>query len=384
MSNDYQICTRCIMDTTDPDITFDEKGFCNHCRKYEKKVKNNLFLDEEGQGKLQQLLDVIKENGKNKDYDCVVGVSGGVDSTFMVYTVIKFGLRPLLVHIDNGWNSELAVRNIEGIVKTLKLNLHTYLVDWEAFKDLQVSFLKASVPDAEIPTDHLCKAVLYSIAVKRGIKYIISGSNVATEGIMSKRWGYGINDWRYIKSVHKIFGNTSLKHLPHMSFFIWMYYTFIKKIQTIRILDYVRYNKRDAMKIIQDKFGWEYYGGKHYESIYTRFLQGYILPRKFNIDKRKAHLSSLICSEQIGREEALKEMQISPYPDENMMRKDRECVIKKLGFTEQEFEKIMHMPPKSFLDYPNTHSLKTVVRNFSYVAKKYRLIPKQWVIDFDL
>ena len=348
------------------------------------KAKNNLFLDEAGQQKLTRLINEIKERGKNKEYDCIAGVSGGVDSTYMVYTIQKLGLRPLVVHVDNGWDSELAVKNIERVLETLNLDLYTYVMDWETFKKLQVSFLKASVPDAEIPTDHAYRAALYQIAAKRGISYIISGSNVVTEGIMPVSWSYGSSDWRYIRYLHKKFEGTSLKNYPHTSFFQWLYYVFVKGIKTIRILDYVSYNKQAAMQIIQDELGWKYYGGKHYESIYTRFFQGYILPRKFNFDKRKAHLSTLICSGQISRGMALEEMEDDPYPGKRMMEEDREYVIKKLEFTEEEFEEIMSLPPKKFSDYPTMVPLKRRIRAFSKVAKELKLVPRQWIIDFDL
>ena len=352
MKRVYQICTRCIMDTTDPNIQFDENGVCNHCRGYDKKVKQRLFWGEAGQQKLNKLVNEIKAKGKNKKYDCIIGVSGGVDSTLVAYTVKKLGLRPLAVHVDNGWDSELAVSNIGKALEKLDIDLCTCVVDWEEFKDMQLSFLRASVPDAEIPTDHALIAILYQVAAKEGVQFYICGYNITTEGILPSAWSYGHRDWKYIKGVHKKFGKLKLRSFAHCSLFGFLYNIFAKRIKTIRILNYMTYNKKDATEIIKKDLGWESYGAKHHESIYTRFLQTYILPRKFNIDKRRAHLSTLICSGQITREKALKEIEHEPYPSEEMMKNDKKYVLEKLGLTEVEFEEIMSFPIKTFRDYP--------------------------------
>lgn len=353
MKEEIQICTRCVMDTTDPDIEFNEEGICNHCIKSESIIKGiQLFNKEVQNEKFNKIIDEIKQAGRNKKYDCIIGVSGGVDSTYVAYIVKKAGLRPLAVHLDNGWNSELSVSNIEKTLKVLDIDLYTEVLDWEEFKDLQLSFLKASVPHCEHPTDHAITAILYKVASMNNVRYIILGSNISTESYGVKSWSGGQRDWKYIKSIQKIFGNVKLKSYPNLSGSKLFFYKYIKGIKTVNILDYVAYVKEDAMRIIQKELGWQYYGGKHYESIYTRFFQTYILPRKFNIDKRKIHLSPLIASGQITREEALEELRKEIYPN-NLIQDDKEFVIKKLGLSEKEFDDIMDAPVKSFWDYPS-------------------------------
>ena len=367
----YKICTRCIMDTTDPDIQFDENGVCNHCRKYEERVRKELHYDEAGQQKLNQLISEIKEEGKDKEYDCIIGLSGGVDSTMVAYTVVKkLALRPFAIHLDNYWNADIAEGNIENIVKKLDIDLYTYKVDWEEFKNLQLSFLKASVANCEAPTDHALVAYLYHTAAEKRIPHIISGSNIVTEGILPKSWGYTYFDWRQVKGIHKKFGKIKLKSYSHLTLLDWIYYTFVKKVQFIPILNYIPYNKKDAKELIARELGWKDYGPKHFESIYTRFFQAYILPTKFGFDKRRAHLSTLICSGQITREEALEEMKRNPYPDENMLKDDKDYVIKKLGLTEEELEKIMSQPIKMYKDYPNNEFLYNKFNSFIKLAKK--------------
>lgn len=375
MTNDYRICTRCIMDTTDPDIQFDENGVCNHCKGYDDSARSLLRPDAAGQQELERVVSEIKARGKGKDHDCIIGVSGGVDSSFVAYMVKQLGLRPLVVSMDNGWDSELAVSNVEKVAKWLDTEVHKCVLEWEEFKDLQLSFLRASVSDAEIPTDHAIGAVLYRTAMQNDISYIISGSNMVTEGILPGSWTYGIWDWKYIRSVHQGFGKTELRNFPHYSMLDSLYYTSVKKIKTVRILNYQPYVKKEAMHILEAELDWEYYGGKHYESIYTRFLQGYILPRKFNIDKRKAHLSTLICSGQTTRAEALEEMKRAPYPEE-MQQEDRVYVIKKLGLTEAEFEEIMSLPVRTHADYPNSERFRRSIKGLVRTAQKLRLLPR--------
>lgn len=370
MVTNYQICKRCIMDTSDPEIEFDEKGLCNHCKDYDKRIAKELHYDKAGQEKLREIVNKIKKRGKNKKYDCLIGVSGGTDSTTVLYHLKKLGLRPLAVHLDNGWDSELSVKNIELVLKRLNIDLYTYVLDWEEFKDLQLSFLEASIANAEIPTDHAIVALLYRTAAQRGIKYIISGGNIATEAIMPESWMYDAKDWKIIKSIQKKFGEKKLKSFLHLNLFDCFYYTFIKRIKYIPILNYIRYDKKEAKAILEKELGWRDYGLKHYESIYTRFFQGYILPKKFGIDKRRAHLSTLICSGQITREEALEEMKENPYPDERIMKEDREYVIKKLGLSEEKFEKIMSQPIKSYKDYPNNSLFFSQASIFTKLAKK--------------
>lgn len=348
----YQICVRCVMDTTDTEITFDKNGICNHCHAYEKVVKSILWDEQESKVRLGKLVQKIKQAGKNKEYDCVIGVSGGVDSTYVAYLVKQLGLRPLAVHLDNGWNSALAVTNIEKTLKKLDIDLYTVVLDWEEFRDLQLAFLRASTPDSEIPTDHAITAVLMQIARQHKIKYIIGGSNIRTEAIMPSSWSQGIRDWKYIKNVHKQFGTVALKTFPHFTLLDFILSRTVKGLRWVDILNYINYNKTEAMQLLENELGWVYYGGKHYESIYTRFFQSYILPEKFNADKRRGHLSTLICSGEITRERALEELNSPIYPSE-LLAKDKDFVIKKLSLSSEEFNKIMSLPQKSIADYPS-------------------------------
>jgi N-acetyl sugar amidotransferase len=354
----YQICTKTIMDTVaDPNITFDSFGVCNYAKEYEKLCEIRIPKTKEQCAKqLAESVAKIKEIGEKNAYDCIIGVSGGVDSTYLAYYVkYTLGLRPLAIHLDNGWNSELAVSNIEKILKKLDIDLYTHVLQWNEFKDLQLSFLKASTPDGEIPTDHAITAILYKMASKFGIKYIISGTNVKTEGIMPRRWSDGHLDWLYIKHIQKKFGREKLSTYPHLTILSYFVYIVFKRIKKISILDYIEYDKPKVVKFLEDELGWEDYGGKHYESIYTRFFQGYVLSEKFKIDKRRAHLSTMICSGMITRDFALEEIKKDPYPSKLMLQNDKEYVAKKLEISQDEFEKIMRLPHKFYRDFPNTH-----------------------------
>jgi len=353
--NPYRICTNCIMDTSDSEIRFDENGICNYCNAFDADVRKKLELAQAGKGMevLSGILNEIKRKGRNREYDCIVGVSGGVDSTYAAYNAVKLGLRPLAVHFDSGWNSELAVNNIENIVKNLKIDLYTFVADWPEMQNLQLAYFKASVSNCDIPQDHAFLGALYRVAVERRIKYIISGGNNATEFILPRTWGYNASDARNLKAIHQRFGTVKLKHYPSCSFFKrYFYYPYVKNIRIVRILDYLPYNKAEAKKIIIEKLGWRDYGGKHYESIFTKFFQAYYLPKKFGFDKRRAHLSSLIVSGQMTRENALREMGEPPYLQGKLME-DKEYVAKKLGITVEEFERILGTPIRSYKEFPS-------------------------------
>ncbi|MEZ4731755.1 MAG: N-acetyl sugar amidotransferase [Caldilineaceae bacterium] len=360
-SRPYQMCKRCVMDTSDPEIEFDAEGLCHHCRTYEELAKTHILPDAQRKQALDQLIIDIKQKGAGKNYDCIIGVSGGVDSTYLAYLVKQQGLRPLAVHMDNGWNSELAVSNIEKVLKKLDIDLYTNVLDWEEFKDLQIAFLKASVSDAEIPTDHAIWATLYKAADVQNVSYILLGANFVTESILPTSWTYGILDWRYIKSIHQQFGTTKLRKFPHLSFWdVRFRLPFIKGIKVVNFLDYVPFDKNEARRVLEEELEWRPYGGKHYESIYTRFFQGYILTQKFSIDKRRAHLSNLIMSKQISREEAFTELSHPPYAG-YMLEEDMEYLLKKFGFTEDEFNRIMTLPVKSYRNYPNSVGLSKAI-----------------------
>lgn len=351
---DYRVCTRCIMDTVaDRSITFNDAGECNHCQRYDALLESRVLRGEAAAFAREALRDRIANAGQGREYDCLIGVSGGVDSTYVAYLVKEMGLRPLAVHFDNGWNSELAVSNIEKVLNKLGIDLYTYVIDWEEFRDLQIAFLRSSTPDGEIPTDHAIFALLWKEAARRGIKFIISGMNFATESVSVPDWSYGHSDWRYVRAIHRRFGTRPLKTYPHFSFFDLGWINLVRGVRTVSILNYVEYDKAKAMRTLQDELGWVYYGGKHYESVYTRFWQGYVLPRKFGIDKRFGHLSDLVKSGQMTRGQAIEEIKTPPYPAE-LAEQDRDYVIKKLGMSEAAFEALMNLPPRSFRDYPNS------------------------------
>lgn len=344
------------MDTSDPEISFDEKGHCNHCNSFFRNAPRMLYRGEESDRQFRSVTEAIKRAGGKKEFDCLVGISGGVDSSYVAYTVKKAGLRPLVVHFDNGWNSELSIRNIENVVKKLGFDYQTYVVDWEEFRDVQMAYLEASVLDVETPTDHAFLAALYRIAAEYGIKHIITGSNFATEAILPKSWGYNSKDLRQLKAICRRFGRLKLRSFPALGFWKEFYYTYIRGIRLVRILQYVPYSKSIAIKTLSEELGWEYYGGKHYESLFTKFTQAYMLPVKFNVDKRRAHLSTLICNGEITREQALKALD-EPLYDPVQLRIDREFVCRKFGISDEKFTELMKRPVKTYRDYPNNERM---------------------------
>lgn len=346
---EYKICKKCVMDTSDPKIRFDKNGVCNYCRSYEESKKMYTPKVEEKSKHLRDMVDFCKKKGKGKKYDCIIGISGGVDSTYVAYKVKELGLRPLAVHLDNGWDAELAVSNIHTVLKKLDIELYTYVLDWEEFRSLQVAFLKASTPDSEIPTDHAITTVLKSFAIDEDVP-LIWGVNFSSESILPRAWSQGHMDWGYIKNVNKVFGKKKLKNFPHYSVYKRIYWKRIKGIRIFSLLDYIDYDKEKAKKYLIEKLGWRDYGGKHHESIYTKFFQAYILPTKFGFVKKRAHLSSLILAGQMTREAALKELE-KPLYDEDELQEHLIYVPKKLGLTKEEFEEIMNTPPRKYEDF---------------------------------
>ena len=340
-----QQCTKTVMDDiADPNISFDDKGVCNYYYEYFEKEQQHVKKGKEGADFFQKKINEIKQAGKNKPYDCILGLSGGVDSSYLAYLAKKEGLRPLVVHFDNGWNSELAVKNIETIVSLLGFDLYTYVINWEEFKDLQLAYLKASVIDIEVITDHAIAATLYQLAAKHKINYFLSGYNIVTEAILPKAWVFSKQDAENIKDIHKHYGTVPLKTFPMLTMAKKRYYSMLMNVESVPLLNYVDYNKNKVKDLLQKELNWKDYGGKHYESIWTRFYQGYILPEKFKVDKRKAHLSTLICSGQITKEEALEELK-QPIYNANQLEEDKEFVLKKLGLSENQFNKLMALSP---------------------------------------
>lgn len=363
MERPYQVCTRCIMDTSDPEITFDDAGVCNHCSAALERMDRELLPASQRQRALQDLVDKIKAEGNGKEYDCVIGVSGGVDSTMVALTVKQMGLRPLAVHFDNGWNSELAVDNIKKTLDNLGIDLLTHVVDWEEFRDLQLSFLRASVANCEAPTDHGITALLFQIAARHKVRFILSGSNLATEAILPISWGHYNQDLRHLKALHRRFGSRPLRTMPTISVPAYIYYVFVRRIRQIPLLNYIDYKKDEAKQVLTTELGWRDYGGKHYESVWTRFFQGYYLPTKFGFDKRRAHLSSLICSGQMTREQALTELDKPAY-DADLLRQDKQFVLKKFGLTQEELDQILRSAPKLATEYPSNYFLFHTLRKY--------------------
>jgi N-acetyl sugar amidotransferase len=334
------------MDTTVPGITFNDQGECNFCDYYQELASRTVLRDSSlRKAEFDRAMDTIKKSGKGRAYDCILGVSGGLDSTYLALLAKRNGLRPLLVHFDNGWNTELATKNIENIVNLLGFELHTFVMDWEEFRDIQRAYFMASVVDVEVPTDQFIFAALHRIAYKNKIKYILAGNNVVSESINPDGWVYKNKlDLINLRAIHNRYGSLKLKNLPRLGMYERYFYEAIQDIQTVNFLDLISYKKSEVMREIQTELGWRDYGGKHYESTFTRFYQGYYLPKKFNIDKRKAHWSNLILSGQATRTEALEDLRRPTYSLKDQ-EADKEYVIKKLGFTQEEWEGIMKSSP---------------------------------------
>ncbi len=363
------ICKKCVIGINDdPYIVFDENGICNHCNTYDLVLKRYEKFLQNRDEELVRIITEIKKNKKGK-YDCIIGVSGGTDSSYLAYLVNEWGLTPLAVHFDNGWNSELSVRNVENILNALNIDLYTYVVDWQEFRDLQRSYIDASVVDIEALTDHAITAILYQVASKLNVKYILSGSSTFTEGFLPSSWVYNKSDVINIKDIHKRYGKVKMKTYPHIGIIKSFYYRKIKGIKSVNALDYIDYQKSIATNIIEKELNWENYGGKHNESLFTKFYQAYILPVKFNIDKRKSHLSTLICAGQITREEAF-EILTQPIYNPNELRIEKKFVLKKLGYSELEFDEIMIRPRVEHTDY------RSIMHFYSYGVKVKRLLKR--------
>ncbi|HEX6335270.1 MAG TPA: N-acetyl sugar amidotransferase [Flavisolibacter sp.] len=366
--NQYQQCLRCVMDTTDPDIRFDESGYCNHCTEFFEKVEKLKQEKKFGPACLPDVIRKIKASGRsNEKYDVVLGISGGVDSCYTAYLLSQHGIRTLLVHLDNGWNSDFATLNIKNIARALKFDYESFVLDWEQFKDIQLAFLKASVVEAETPTDVAILGALHRVAAKYGVKYIISGGNLATEGILPRLWHYNAKDTVYFSAIVKTFGTKRVHTFPLFDYKAEFYYKFIKGIRILYLLNFVTYNKAEATRILKEKLGWRDYGGKHHESRFTKFIQSYLLPKKFNLDYRKATFSSLICSGLMTREKALEELK-EPMFNVAEIERDKEYIAKKLGITIVELNTLIDLPGRYYFEYPNDEKRL----NFFYrLYKKY-------------
>lgn len=349
-------CSRCIMDTADdPALDFDDAGVCDYCRLYEGEKAHYIRTGPEAERLMAGTVARLKEYGKGRKYDCLIGLSGGVDSSYVAYTAHQMGLRALCVHFDNGWNSEMAVMNIHNIVSKLGFDLNTYVIDWEEFKDLQIAYLKASVIDIEVLTDHAIYGSMFKIAKDADIKYVLGGHNVATEGILPYHWTFNKKDYINIKAIHKQYGQKELKSFPFLDRKMKKFIE-TSGVEFINYLNWMPYVKDEVKALLQKELDWKDYGGKHYESVWTRFYQGYILPVKFGVDKRKAHLSTLICSGQLTKGEALEEMKLPAY-DPKQLKVDKEFVLKKFGFTEAEFDALMKQPVRNHREFDTEGSM---------------------------
>lgn len=355
-NKNYQICNRCVMDTTDEDIVFDSKGICNHCTDYLdtiQKFREDTYKKE----KLDLIIKTVKEKGKGKSYDCLMGVSGGVDSCYAVHLAVSWGLRPLLMHMDNGWNKDIAVKNIKTIVEKLNLDYVSEVLDWNEFREIQLAFFKSSIVDLEMPTDVAILASIYKHADKHKIKSVFSGGNYSGEGILPLTWGYHVKkDMKLYQYIVDTFSNIKIKKTPVVGLFKEMYYKFVLNIKTFYPLNYIDYNKDDARAFLIEHYGWQDYGGKHHESTITAFWQSYAMPTKYNMDYRRATFSSQICNNQITREEAIEKLKSISYDDESIDQQ-KAYVAKKYKISLEELEGFLVKPPKTYKDFPNQKKL---------------------------
>jgi N-acetyl sugar amidotransferase len=340
------------MDTSDSEIQFDESGVCDHCLTFDRSIRPNWHPDERGERELRELVQRIKDSGEGKEFDCIIGMSGGIDSSYLTYIATQFGLRPLVFHVDAGWNSQEAVNNIERIVDHLKLDLYTEVIDWEEMRDLQLSFFKSGVPHVDTPQDHAFFATMYKFAEQHNVKYILTGANYSTECIRNPlEWMYYQSDSIQLRDIHRRFGSRPLVNFPITSILrhkVWLPY--FKGIRVVRPLNLVPYDKVSAMKLLVDKFGWQPYPQKHFESRFTRFYEGFWLPRRFGYDTRRVQFSSLIVTGQMSREEALHRLE-SPALVESIVRQEFEYVANKLGISTNELQGYLDAPKRTHRDF---------------------------------
>ena len=357
---DYEVCVKCIMDTSDPHIHFDEQGVCDYCNNFENTIKPSWHTDDKGKAQLQQLAAKIKNEGEGKDFDCIIGLSGGLDSSYAAHIAVnKMGLKPLLYHVDAGWNTDQAVGNIEKLVDGLGLDLYTDVINWQEMKDLQLAFLKSGIPDQDLPQDAAFFSSLYKFARKNRIKYVITGANYSTECCREpEEWGgYPGIDKTLILNIHKKFGNKALKSFPLVDILIYkIVYQRLLGMQIVKPLNMVPFIKKDAEKELNQLYGWLPFQHKHHESRFTRFYEDYWMPRKFDFHKRRAHFSSLIMTGQMTRDGALERIS-KPEMDEHFLKQEFEYVANKLGVSVKELQDIFDSENKTYRDYKNKRFL---------------------------
>lgn len=356
---DYQVCTNCIMDTTDSNISFNEEGVCDHCEDFYKNVKPHYPPGEIERKTLSKIVNKIKASGKGKDFDCILGLSGGIDSSYMLHLAVKeLGLRPLVFHVDGGWNSELAVHNINVIIDKLGLDLYTEVINWEEMKDFQLAFFKSGLPYLDIPQDHAFVAVMYHFAEKHKIKYIMNGGNLSTECVQyPMQWLYYGTDMAQINEIRKKFGTIEMKTYPFSSIFRHkIYLKYFKNINVVKLLNYMPFVKADAMTLLEKEYGWKPYPQKHFESRFTKFFEGYWLPERFGYDTRRVQFSSLILTGQMPREEALEKIKVCAY-NPTTIADDFNYIATKLNITKDELHQYFIMPKKFYWDYRNQQNI---------------------------
>lgn len=355
----YQICKRCVMDTTDSKIRFDQAGVCDHCITFDTKVMPNWHTDEQGENELMTIVDGIKAEGKGKDFDCIIGMSGGIDSSYLTYLAKeKMGLRPLVFHVDAGWNSQEAVNNIERIVDRLGLDLFTEVIDWEEMRDLQLAFFKAGVPHIDTPQDHAFFATMYNFAEKYNVRHILTGANYSTECVRNPiEWMYYQSDSVQLKDIHQKYGTRPLRNFPITSILRHkIYLRYWRKIQVVTPLNYLPYHKADAMRLLQEKYGWQPYPQKHFESRFTRFYEGFWLPTKFGYDVRRVQYSSLILTDQMTRAVAIERLKQPPL-DPEIARQEFDYVATKIGITSDELRRYLEQPNRTYRDFKSQENV---------------------------
>jgi len=341
----YLRCSRCVLDTVGPHpIEFDQEGVCSYCRQSEQATARWMLSPEEQRIKFEQAIGAIKAHGAGREYDSILGMSGGVDSSYIAYLAMKNGLRPLIVHLDNGWNSELAVKNIEKIINRTGFDYYNHVIDWEEFKDMQLAYLRSSVIDTEVVTDQAIFAILHIMAHKLGIKYILFGDNPKSERTMPSGWNYRKNDLANMRAIHRRYGRKKLRSYPLMGHYDLEWYRRVAGISYVSLLHYVDVSLNEMKTTLEKEFGWRDYRWKHCESVFTQFYQGYILPKKYGVDKRKAHTSDEVITGQITRDEGIRRLE-EPYYTADELREDYDFVLRKFGLAPERFEEIMALPP---------------------------------------
>jgi aminotransferase len=366
----YQMCTRCVMDTSDPDIEFDADGVCSHCTKFDTITRAQWHPDAEGERLWSGILDQVRADGKDREYDCILGLSGGLDSSLLAVRAKDWGLRVLAVHVDAGWNTELAVHNIERLVEFTGFDLYTHVVDWADMRELQLSFLRSGIANQDVPQDHVFFAALYREATRRKIRFVLSGGNIATESVFPANWhGSAMDAWN-LKAIHRKFGTTKLKSYPTMGFLrYYLINPYVRRMRVLRPLNYMPYDRAAALAELQERVGYTDYGLKHGESQFTRFFQNHYLPERFGYDKRRPHFASMILSDQITREEALEKLD-EPLYDTAALAQDKAYFIKKLRISADEFEGFLNAPLRTHREFRNQ------VRAYEGLKKLQRVVER--------